>query len=130
MAILMGSAVLFIIGYSFGSQAPAPNVIDGATAKAYFQNYYRSAQPVNEAIRGFSIGMDQYEAMGQIAQQLPGIQGFRVYFGKDGEGNRLGLVVGVDGRGTENNTLIMSSYGGMLESCPFACDEASAISGR
>ncbi|HRY99706.1 MAG TPA: hypothetical protein P5550_11685 [Bacteroidales bacterium] len=128
--ILLSGSLLFLIGYSYGSQAPASGSINAATAKGYFQSYYQSARPLNAAVKGFAIDISQYQAMGQIAQQYPDIKGFRVYFGKDENGGRLGLVIGINQNGQEEGRMILSTFGGMLESCPVACDEASPISGQ
>lgn len=118
---------VWILGFSSGTQPPATDPVTPQIANTYFKNYYAGAQPVNARLKGITIDMEQYLAMGQIMQQARGVSGFRIYFGKDGNHQRLGLVVGINAQGSEVNSMIISTSAGTFESCPVACDEASAI---
>ena len=126
LAITIAFAGAFAVGYSIGNQAPAGR-IDAVTANSYFKKYYRTATSVSAPLKGFSIDMAQFDAMGQIIQQAHGVRSFRVYFGHDENNSRLGMVVGVDQAGTELSSMILSTSAGTLESCPLVCDEASLI---
>jgi hypothetical protein len=126
LAATMLSGV-WILGFSNGTPPPPANAVETQTANTYFKNYYNGAQPVNARLKDFTIDMEQYLAMGQIAQQARGVSGFRIYFGKDANQQRIGLVVGVNAQGAEISNMILSTSAGALESCPVACDEASAI---
>lgn len=126
VVLLLGA--VYSLGFSAGNAAPPANTaISSETANVFFKNYYNSARSVNSVIKGFSIDMEQYNAMSQIIQQGRSVSGFKIYFGLDNSNSPLGLVVGVNGNGAEITTMIMSTSAGTLASCPIACDEASAI---
>ena len=86
------------------------------------------AAPFNQVIKGFTVDKPQLDAMNSIAKENQDLTGFRIYFGKDNNGKKIGIVVGVDSSGKDalKNT-IFSTDSPISSPCPPICDVSSPI---
>ena len=72
----------------------------------------------------------QLVAMNSLAKENSALTGFRIYYGKDNNARKIGIVVGVDNMGKDavKNT-IFNTDAPVSSPCPPICDTSSPISG-
>jgi hypothetical protein len=93
-------------------------------ARKLFQGYFRTPDNI-DSIRGFTISIDQFNAMLAISQQDNRLLGFRIYLGKDSIDNKVRIIVGY-GSPEHYDNIYMSSEDNSGP-CPWVCDDASEI---
>ena len=129
---LFGISIILFLSFSNAPSGAAPAAQNGAisttVAHDYFNGYLLGAVPYTQVIKGFTIDKSQLTAMNSILGENSALTGFRIYFGKDNSGNKVGIVVGVDnsGRDAVKNSIYGTSAAN-LSPCPPICDVASPI---
>lgn len=116
---------------SSGTQAAAMmsriTRIDTIMAKSFFRLYHAHPDTIC-GLKGFTINMDQYQAMKMIldADSTNSVHGFRFYLGADkSSSNRILMVVGT-GSPDKTGTIYSTSAAG-AGPCPLVCDSDSPI---
>lgn len=114
---------------------PAPQVgpnqpISTADAARYVSNYADQAEKVKAIIKGVVIEADQLEALNAVAAAHPGSNKFRLYFGKDDNGNDVSIAVAMDGQGNDQTDNMYSSARTGSNLCPPVCDATGTIGGN
>ena len=132
--IVFSFSMVGLLAFTNGPATPAPTgpiPITSSTAHSYVINYLSDATSVNLVIKGFTIDLAQLEAMNSIAKENPALTGFRIYYGKDSNAKKVGIVVGVDNTGKDavKNT-IFNTDSPVSSPCPPICDTSSPISGN
>lgn len=132
--ILFGMAVIGL--YSFSGSVAIPNPSEGISrintdeAKALFRNYFSTAAPSNEVVKGFGINREQLAALNALANENPELSSFRIYMGYDNSAGNVSIIVGVNGSGADQTNSIYRSYAVGSGPCPTICDGKSAIIGN
>lgn len=129
--IVMSS--MYLIGRVSATQAPPPapyQKVDLQVAENATSTFMATARTPNSPVHGFSINMDQYNAMGQLAVSESGISGFRVYFGEDQNHQDIMVVVGVNSMGSDILNSIYTASAASSGLCPTICDAASPLMGN
>jgi hypothetical protein len=130
--MISGISVIGLLAFSNAPEAPAPGgaivPITSASAQTYFRNYLAGATTFNQVIKGFMVDKAQLDAMNNISKENPDLVGFRIYFGKDSNAKKIGIVVGVDATGKDaiKNT-IFNTDSPISSPCPPICDTSSPI---
>ncbi|MEI6683736.1 MAG: hypothetical protein WCO44_13955 [Bacteroidota bacterium] len=129
---IFGLSVFFLLSFTRVAPSPSPdsssNAISAAVAHSYFNNYMSGAVAASGVIKGFAIDKSQVDAINSLSTETPGLTAFRIYFGKDNNGGKIGIVVGVDNLG--NDLVKNSIYGTPAQKfspCPPICDVSSPI---
>jgi tricorn protease-like protein len=70
----------------------------------------------------------QLDAMNNLFKENPTLSGFRIYFGKDNDAKKVGIVIGVDASGKDMlKSTIFSTDSPVSSPCPPICDSSSPI---
>jgi hypothetical protein len=130
--IVSGISIMGILAFSNGpapsNPGPGNSVISTAVANTYFKNYMAGAATFNQVIKGFTIDKSQLDAMNSIANENSLLTGFRIYFGKDNNAQKIAIVVGVDSNGKDAVTnTIYNTSAPINNPCPPICDVVSPI---
>lgn len=127
--LISGLALFGIFSFTQG-QGDAIFPLSPDYANQYFNSYMETAQPTNDTLKGLVIDKSQYESMKALytADTESSLKAMRIYFGKDIEGNSVGMVVGVkeDGKDATGKGIFASSAV-KLGTCPSICDANSPI---
>jgi hypothetical protein len=130
--MVAGISTIGLMAFTSAPAAPAPGgaivPISSAVANTYFKNYMSGATPFNQVIKGFMVDKAQLDAMNNLFKENPTLSGFRIYFGKDSDAKKVGIVIGVDASGKDmlKNT-IFSTDSPISSPCPPICDSSSPI---
>jgi hypothetical protein len=130
--MVFGISVIGLLSFTSAPVAPSPvggiGPITVEQANSYVKNYVSDATSINQVIKGFYVDKAQLEAMNNLASENPEFSGFRLYFGKDANGRKVGVVVGVDitGKDAFKNT-IFGTDSPNSSPCPPVCDVNSPI---
>ena len=128
--IVSGISIIGLLAFTNNSASPGPgnSAIPATVANTYFKNYMAGATVYNQVIKGFTIDKTQLDAMNSIAAENSLLTGFRIYFGKDNNAQKIAIVVGIDasGRDAVTNT-IYNSMATSNNPCPPICDVNSPI---
>lgn len=95
-------------------------------AKEYIKNY-SLANPNIYGIRvtkGLVIDRVQYDAMQEICEFYPTVDGFRIYYGIDNLDESVRIVTGIDSEGKDILFYIMTPTG-TSGVCPPICDKTT-----
>jgi len=140
MSVTFIAGIMFgiaIIGfYSFTGSASIPNPSEGISrinadeAKTLFRNYFTTATPSNEVVKGFGINKEQLSALNALANENPDLSSFRIYMGYDNSAGNVSIIVGVNGSGFDQTNSIYRSYAVGSGPCPTICDGESVIIGN
>jgi hypothetical protein len=129
----LATGILFMVTSSFTStSSPGSGAgvvpVSVTQANGYFKNYMAGAASFNQVIKGFMVDRYQLEAMNTLVSENSGLAGFRIYFGKDAAGKKIGIVTGIDGNGRDavSNTIYTTDSQG-TNPCPPLCDVTSPI---
>ena len=127
---VFGISVIVILSFTSGPGNPGSGItpISPADAHTYCKNYFSTTEAFNQVIKGFTLDRSQFEAMNSLVRENSTLTGFRVYFGKDSNSKKVGIVVGIDSNGKDavNNTIYNTSSP-TLDPCPPICDVSSPI---
>jgi len=131
MGAVIGITLFAFFSFKMNDPAPPPQgvrVISESDANTMFKRYFSSAIITATIVKGYSLDTLQLNAMKLIKNSNKEVSGFRVYLGKDANGAAVGIVVGLDSRGSD----AVSSGIYMTESpntgpCPPLCDQNSPI---
>lgn len=107
--------------------APQPGVIpNAAIANGFYHKYADHATAI--VMKGINIDKEALEAMNTLKGN-PLVNSFRIYFGVDNGGAKIGIIVGVN---SANKDIIITN--GIYETnslnfgpCPDLCDNTSPI---
>ena len=129
---VFGLTVFFLLSFTRVAPSTPPDsssgAISAAVAHSYFSNYMSGAVATSGVIKGFAVDKSQVDAINSLSAETPGLTAFRIYFGKDNNGAKIGIVVGVDNLG---NDLVKNSIYGTpaqkISPCPPICDVSSPI---
>jgi hypothetical protein len=104
---------------------PQTSLITEGEANTQFHKYMENPDTVG-ILKGFTINMAQYNAMGQILSADTTVNGFRIYMGADSlTANRLMMVVGTGS--PDKTSTIYETEAAESGPCPYVCDDASPI---
>jgi hypothetical protein len=99
-------------------------------AQMLLRNYLASAQTPASPVKGVYLDRSQLEAMNKLVEADPALHGFRLFFGREGTGVNVGIVVGVDEANTDQVTKkIYKTMSAKTGPCPPVCDKNSPIKG-
>ncbi len=101
-----------------------PSLITEGEANTQFHKYMENPDTIG-VLKGFTINMAQYNAMGQILSADTTVNGFRIYMGADSLANRLMMVVGTGS--PDKTSTIYETEAAESGPCPYVCDDASPI---
>ena len=107
-------------------QSGEGDLISAVEANKYFRKYYDNAKVFDQKLKGVSINRDQLEAMMKLYKDARGAEAFRVYRGVKNNAS-VGIVVGVDSRGTDMSKNIYVTSSSNSGGCPPVCDSDSPI---
>jgi hypothetical protein len=130
--LIVGAAIVGIVWYS--TAAPVPySLPQGGTvtverARALVQSYFTRIPDNDPKVKGFVIGIDQYNAMTALLTKNPTLGGFRVFMGTDESGKNVALVLGMDKTLRNDYTLIYSTNWVKVGPCPPDCETPNPIS--
>ena len=129
---VFGISIICFMSFTNSQASPgqASSLISITTTQAhtYFTNYMANAVPYNQVIKGLNIDKAALTAMNSISVENPALAGFRIYFGKDGNGKNIGIVVGVDGSGLDDvKSSVINTDSPKTSPCPPICDVNSPI---
>jgi hypothetical protein len=127
--LLSGLSVVIIFAFTNSTKSVNDvEDIDCGVANTYFNNYMQTAQPFNDTLKAFNINYEQFSAMTIINSSFPlgTISSFRIYAGKNNKQDDVGIVVGVNEQGIDQ-TSMMKSTSGALNTCPSICDVNSCV---
>lgn len=131
--IVLGASIFGLI--SFTNPTPPVSLMPGVSkvslqeASSYIRAYTDHATPSNEVIKGFVINKEQLDALNQLANENRSLSLFRIYMGSDANGNRVGILLGIDGQGSDASGSIYMATGG-ASPCPPVCDGNSSLMGQ
>lgn len=121
--------ISLIASYSFISKSPQQRstdkiqTVDSKAAKTLTSKYQASATRLNDVLKGFTINLEQLDAMNRLNSENRTLSGFRIYLGENTSGGKVGIVYGVDqyGHDSEVNSIYTT---GLSQSgpCPPVCD--------
>ena len=132
LGAIFGISLISVLSFISPDNPPAPSqditIIDTATANRYFNNYYQSAGSLPSPVKGFLLDRLQLEAMNNLMNYDRTLAGFRLIMGKDENGQKVGIVVGVNA-GLSDAALgrVYKTTSANSGPCPFICDELSPI---
>jgi len=133
--LVVGAAVLWLIfsylsrpeWFGTGNVPPIDTAgvvkADIAGANAVFQNYYANPDTVM-AIKCFSLGKPQVNALRLIAEKHPDVHGFRIYYGIKDQ-RRVWILVGTGSPELTDEIYVTDDVGS--GPCPDLCDTESPI---
>jgi hypothetical protein len=135
LSFLLGTfaatAFFAMSGFTNGdsNKQASQTTVTATQANELFKAYYMEATPLSESLKGICVDMAQYNSMTSLldggAEQPTA---FRIYFGKSAEGDKYGMVVGVNAEGKDmTDKSIYRSAQGSLGPCPNTCDATSSI---
>ena len=130
--IVLGISIFGLLSFTSGPATPAPGsgiiAITPAQANSFFKSYMSGAASFNNVIKGFTVDKAQLEAMNTISRENPNLTGFRIYFGRDNNARKVGIVVGVDNTGMDAvKNSIFDTDSPISSPCPPICDVSSPI---
>ena len=130
--MVAGISIFGLLAFAHAPAEPAPPIgivtITPTLAHTYFKNYMADALPLNQVIKGFTVDKAQLNAMNNLSKENADLSGFRIYFGKDVNAKRVGIVVGVDALGKDAvKNSIYSTDAPISSPCPPICDVSSPI---
>jgi hypothetical protein len=103
-------------------------VITAADAHALLNRYLMTAPASTTPIKGFYLDLQQLDAMNRLVKENPALAGFRLYLGKAVNDIPVGIVVGVDNKGSDATTnSIYKTDSQKSGPCPTICDQNSPI---
>ncbi len=94
------------------------------------RSYTSTATTVNAVVKGFVLTRDQLSALNLLANENQALSLFRIYSGTDANGNRVGVVLGVDAQGSDITSGSIYMANGASSPCPPVCDANSPIDQR
>ena len=130
----VGTGIMMIVLLSF-SKSPVPaespqvlRPIDTTEAQTLLRHYLSSTTIPAMPVKGFFLDMQQLDAMNRLSRENTTLTGFRIYLGKDANNVVVGIVVGVNNRGSDavSNT-IYKTESSRSGPCPPVCDITSPI---
>ncbi|MBT8196077.1 MAG: hypothetical protein HKO56_06770 [Bacteroidia bacterium] len=102
------------------------DVVSVEDANTYFKNNRNAEQPNGGDTWGVAVTKDQFEAMKKLDRQVDA-SAFRCYFAKNGSGQDVSIIVGVDLENKDITTELKLSDAGLFATCPNYCDNNSPI---
>ena len=126
--LLMLTPLVFYSFVSMENEAEVANQeISVEEAKVYFQNNRNSNMPWGDGMDAIVINTDIINAMNTVKTRT-GSSSYRVYFGKNNEGENRAMVVGINMAGMDDVSYIESvSQVDNVGGCPTICDANSPI---
>lgn len=104
---------------------PPYSAISVQTANQNFHTYYDAHRDTIYGLKGFTISMNQYLAMGQIlASDTSAIHGFRFYLGANGSPENKVMIIVATGSGDKLSSIYQTDGAG-TGPCPDICDDSS-----
>jgi hypothetical protein len=96
-------------------------------AKTMYQANANSATPYGGGLTAVTISPQMVDALEKVKKKSSNAQGFRCYFAKGENGQKMSIMVGVDSDGKDDVTFIKSADAANFDGCPPLCDMASPI---
>ncbi len=102
--------------------------ITDTEAKTLLTKYISTAVKPTSPVKGVFLDRQQLDAMNKLVQENPAVPGFRVFFGMEVSGAKVGIVVGVNDANQDQVTRsIFKTLSPKTGPCPPVCDQASPI---
>lgn len=132
IGIAFGISLFALLSFSRTDDPPDPQTLTITmpvdNANFLYKNYISTASVVSTPIKGFNVDLQQLDAMNRLVRENPSLAGFRIYLGRDGSKNQVGIVVGVDSQGLDAASKnIYRTVSPSSGTCPFVCDRSSPI---
>jgi|GEM_PF-1440215 len=116
---------------SLAPAAPAPagtaTSVSQEDARTLISNYRKSAAAADSQVNGIRVEAGQLESMNNIAAANPNTRGYRMYYGQDGAGSDVSVVVGINDDGQDMTETIYSTGRTGTNLCPPVCDATSPL---
>jgi hypothetical protein len=126
IGILIGAIGMFFVFRStpelFSISKPCPPTLTEQQVSTYMSNFQSVARPYQDTLKGFTIDLQQFDAMNCLLVKNSQLAGFRVYFGIDAAGANTTMVVGMDNTGNDVRTMFYNVSQRFSGPCPPICD--------
>jgi len=126
LGIVLGVVITFFVLRSAPTllliSKPCPPTLTEQQVGSYMHTFHTTAKLYQDTIKGLNVDLLQFNAMNCLFDKNPKLAGFRVYFGKDGNGRSTSMVVGIDNSGNDDRTLFYSASYRFSGPCPPICD--------
>jgi hypothetical protein len=126
--LLIGAGITFTVMHLYGQNYlvtdPCPSTLTEKQVSSYMKTYLSTAAPSQGILGGFTVDLQQYNAMACLLTHNSQLAGFRMYNGKDNTGAIISMLVGVDKLTNDDRTMFYTVNPGISGPCPPICDKS------
>jgi hypothetical protein len=96
-------------------------------AKSLYQANANSPSPFGGNLKAVTISAEMLSALNSVESKVDNPDGYRCYFAKGENGEKMSVIVAVDDNGSDIVSFITAASADNFDGCPPLCDVASPI---